>query len=223
MRTIVFAGGKYSHEDFYKEISQKCDFKIAADSGAEFMRKIDVFPDLLIGDMDSITNETLSFYENQGVNVKRFPSHKDEIDTELALNEAEKLSSNLILIAGAFGSRLDQTIAVFRLMQRNKKVVLFNEILYAIWTDEKIMLSSAKRELWSILPLKRDVNGVSLEGFEYSISKRKMEYLKPYGVSNQSVSTKVSVDPGDGEVLIFRYHMGKTEWVEELSKIFETR
>lgn len=223
MKTIIFAGGEYTHLDFYKKISQKCDFKIAADSGAEFMRKIKIFPDLLIGDMDSITEETLIFYESQGVKVKRFPSHKDEIDTELALNEATENGSDLILIAGAFGSRLDQTIAVFRLMQRAKNIVLFNEKLFAIWIEEKITLSSAKGELWSVIPLRKDVNNVSLSGFEYSIKDRKMEYLKPYGVSNEALEEKVTIDPGDGDLLIFRYHDGKVDWVEELFEILKAR
>jgi thiamine pyrophosphokinase len=223
MKIIIFAGGEYSHPEFYKRICQQCDFKIAADSGAEFMRKINISPDLLIGDMDSISEKTLKFFEEQKVKVLKFPTHKDEIDTELALNEASKKAPDLILIAGAFGSRLDQTIAVFRLMQRSKNVVLFNEKLYALRIKGKITLSSVKEEVWSILPLRKDVNGVSLKGFEYSISNRKMEYLKPYGVSNQAISTKVSIDAGDGELLIFRYHNGEVGWVEELSEIFKSR
>ena len=223
MKTLIFAGGEYSHPEFYKDISKRCDFKIAADSGAEFMKKINVHPDLLIGDMDSISEETLSFYESQTVKISKFPSHKDEIDTELALDEAIKLRSDLILIAGAFGSRLDQTIAVFRLMQRAKNVVLFNEKLYAIWISSVFTLASVPGETWSILPLKRDVNNVTLRGFEYSITQRKMEYLRPYGVSNKAVSTKVTIDPGDGELLVFRYHEGRSEWVEEFSEIFRAR
>jgi thiamine pyrophosphokinase len=186
------------------------------------MRSIDVEPDLLIGDMDSISEDTLEFYEEQGVEIRRFPTRKDEIDTELAIMEAEKRSAP-VLVTGVFGTRLDQTFAVFRLLERYANVVLFNERLYAVKLERKTVFTSVPGETWSVLPLKKDAKGVSLKGFEYTLENGIMEYLKPYGVSNVALGQKVEIDPGDGVLLVFRYHEGETEWVDELSKIFGAR
>ncbi len=218
MRPIIFAGGTYEDVDFYSQAVKKCDLKIAADSGAEFMRKMKLLPDLLIGDMDSISNETLKKCEKEGVEILRFPTQKDEIDTELALMEAEKRGAKIIFVAGAFGSRLDQTIAVFRLMERFKNVVLFNEKLYSIVVDSPVTLKSISGETWSVIPLKNDVRGVSLEGFKYSITKKKMGYLYPYGVSNEAILQEVKINPGNGKLLTFRYHNGLIDWFDELTK-----
>ncbi len=218
MKTIVFAGGMYENVDFYGRVVEKCDLKIAADSGAEFMRKMNLLPDVLIGDMDSISVETLEKCEKEDVKILRFPTQKDEIDTELALMEAKKRGAKIIFVAGAFGSRLDQTIAVFRLMERFKNVVLFNEKLYSIVIDSPITLKSIPGEIWSVISLKNDVNTVSLRGFKYPLTREKMGYLHPYGVSNEAIFQEVRIDPGDGKLLIFRYHNGLVDWFDELTK-----
>lgn len=221
MKSIVFAGGTYENVDFYSRAVKKCDLKIAADSGAEFMRKMNLIPDVLIGDMDSISKETLKKCEKEDVEILKFPTQKDEIDTELALIEAKKRGAKIIFVAGAFGSRLDQTIAVFRLMERFRNVVLFNEKLYSIVIESPITLKSISGETWSVIPLKSDVSGVTLTGFKYSITGKKMGYFYPYGVSNEAISQEVKIDPGNGKLLIFRYHDGLINWFDELTKILE--
>jgi hypothetical protein len=44
-----------------------------------------------------------------------------------------------------------------------------------------------------------------------------MEDLRPYGIRNEATGYEVSIDPGDGTLLIFRYHSGLFKWVDELS------
>ncbi len=219
LKTIVFAGGRYRNADFYKLVAESCDLRIAADSGAEFMKKIGLFPHVLVGDMDSISSKTLEECVEMGVEILRFPSQKDEIDTELAIAEAMRRSSDVVFVAGAFGERLDQMMAAFRLMERFKKVALFNESLYSIVVEKPTALRSLSGEIWSVMPLERDTCKVSLSGFKYSIFERTMEYLRPYGVSNESLGKTVKIDPGDGKLLVFRYHKGLVNWIDELTGI----
>lgn len=223
LRAIVFAGGEYKNADFYKLAAELCDLRIAADSGAEFMKRIGLFPHVLIGDMDSISSKTLEVCRKNGVEILRFPSQKDEIDTELAVTEATRRSPGPIFVAGAFGSRLDQTMAVFRLMERFEKMVLFNESLYSVVVREPLVLESLPGETWSVIPLERDTCRVSLSGFKYSISGRTMDYLRPYGISNESLGKSVEIDPGDGKLLVFRYHNGLVDWIDELTETLKIK
>ncbi len=223
MKTIVFAGGEYINTEFYRKVTLMCDLKIAADSGAEFMMEMGIMPDVLIGDMDSITSETLKKCTEKGVSVSRFPTEKDEIDTELALIEAQNRQSDVIFVAGAFGNRLDQTFGVFRLMERFERTVLFNEKLYSIVVKNRVDLKSAPGEVWSVIPLKKDILNLSLKGFRYELTGKKMEYLRPYGISNEAFGEKIKIDPGDGTLLVFRYHNGLIDWVDELSGVFKMK
>lgn len=224
MKTIIFAGGEYSDIGFYREATLMCDLRIAADSGAEFMAKMGIMPDILIGDMDSVSRKTLELCSESGVEIHRFPTQKDEIDTELALTEAQNRGSDSIFVAGAFGNRLDQTFGAFRLMERFERTVLFNDNLYStVVGGEKIDLESVPGEVWSVIPLRNDVNRLSLKGFRYELEEKEMEYLRPYGISNEAVKGKVTIDPGSGSLLVFRYHNGLVDWIDELTGVFKSK
>lgn len=70
---------------------------IAADSGAELGGPID----LLVGDLDSISAETLSGIEH----VERHRVDKDATDLELALTAAMRLEPERILVLGSAAGR----------------------------------------------------------------------------------------------------------------------
>src|SRR5207248_6529790 len=72
---------------------------IAADGGAELGGAID----LLVGDLDSISAETLAVIEH----VERHAVDKDATDLELALRAALRLEPEQILVFGSAGGRLD--------------------------------------------------------------------------------------------------------------------
>src|SRR3989442_200655 len=72
---------------------------IAADSGAELGGHID----LLVGDLDSISAETLASIEH----VERHAVDKDASDLELALAAALRLEPKRLLVLGSAGGRLD--------------------------------------------------------------------------------------------------------------------
>ena len=83
---LIISGGSFKRErteDYLK--SKHFDFIIAADSGAEYAASLGLKPDLLIGDMDSVSKETLEALENAGSMVNEFEPEKDTTDFELAL------------------------------------------------------------------------------------------------------------------------------------------
>lgn len=216
MKSVIFAGGDYKLPKFYKDVLKFFDLKIAADSGANFLIKHGVLPDILIGDMDSVRADVFDLCKRNKVEIIKFPTAKDEIDTELALMEAQKRGSQVFFIAGAFGTRLDQTLGVFRLMERFRGSITFNEDLCSFVIDHPLYLNSNIGERWSVIPLQKDVEKVSLRGFKYDLDEKKMEYLRPYGISNESMGKEVFIDPGNGRLLVFRYHLKNVEWINEL-------
>ena len=65
---------------------------IAADSGLRHLYAMDMKPDLLLGDMDSIAPEILERSRKDGLVPRVFPTHKDETDTEIALSIAGEIA-----------------------------------------------------------------------------------------------------------------------------------
>ena len=70
----------------------KPDCIMAADSGLNACHKIDLMPDYIYGDFDSVRTDVYAYYaEMVPERIKKFPARKDETDTELAVKEAIKL------------------------------------------------------------------------------------------------------------------------------------
>ena len=76
---------------------------IAADGGVYMAARFDLYPHLVIGDMDSASPEALADAEAHGAEILRFPAAKDETDLELALLEAATRHCDPIRVIGAVG------------------------------------------------------------------------------------------------------------------------
>jgi thiamine pyrophosphokinase len=85
---------------------------VAADGGFARAVGLGLKPDVLIGDLDSLTPEGVAEAEASGARVIRHRTDKDESDAELALLEAIGMGAAKITVLGAFGGpRLDHALA----------------------------------------------------------------------------------------------------------------
>ena len=113
-RALIFANGDFSHPSVIKSMLRTDDVVIAADGGARHALAAGVLPSVIIGDLDSLTEVEVRDFSNLGVRILRYPPAKDETDLELALSHALKAGYNPVIIFGAFGGRLDQSLHVER-------------------------------------------------------------------------------------------------------------
>ncbi|MDR1093051.1 MAG: thiamine diphosphokinase [Clostridiales bacterium] len=90
-------------------------FIACADGGYNLLRARGIVPDVLIGDMDSVTPAALRDAENRGVRLLKFNVDKNETDGELALRYLSEKYSR-IDIYGAFGGRRDHEAANLSLL-----------------------------------------------------------------------------------------------------------
>lgn len=188
MKVIIFTNGEYQNIVFYEEYLKeiKADYLICADGGANFVRELDLKPDIIIGDMDSITAETRAFFKE--IRFECYSSQKDETDTELAINHAIKLGADKVIILGGLGSRIDHCLANIYLLKRFMDVGIEAEIVnennHIRLIGETTAFHFPIGTLVSILPIGGDVEGLTITGFEYPITEGQMTIDKPYGISN---------------------------------------
>ena len=92
--------------DFYGELSPRDgDIIIAADGGYDTLKKLGIEPDLLLGDMDSLTEVP------RALEKLVYPVRKDETDTHLAYLEGVRRGYTDFVIYGGVGGRDDHTFA----------------------------------------------------------------------------------------------------------------
>lgn len=212
MNKIIFviSGGVMDDPRFlYDEIRSAGDpVVICADGAAQKLMASDITPDYIVGDMDSVDEDTLRYFEAKGSRIIRHPEDKDETDTQLALECAFEMNPDQIRIFGALGGRIDHALANISLLVMcakrgvDAKIVDRDCELFVI--DRSCVIDGRKGDTVSLLPLSSDVRGITLDGFEYPLSDGVMEIGKPYGVSNRLAGTRGTISVKSGYLLIIR-------------------
>ena len=87
------------------------DQVICADGGLDAALAAGLAADLVIGDFDSVTEESLTAAAATGTEIRRHPAAKDESDLELALAAAIARGAEHITVHLAAGGRLDHRLA----------------------------------------------------------------------------------------------------------------
>ena len=62
MRVVIVSGGEAPTYSLLKKELKEESYLIAADSGTNVLFKYDIFPQLIIGDLDSINNTALNCF-----------------------------------------------------------------------------------------------------------------------------------------------------------------
>ena len=84
---LVVNGELQGTEEEYRKMIGKGDYIIiAVDGGLLLAEQLGLFPDVLLGDFDSIPRDRLDYYREKGAEIIPYPVEKDETDAELALN-----------------------------------------------------------------------------------------------------------------------------------------
>jgi len=181
---------------------------ICTDGAAERMREIGRVPDLIVGDMDSVDEETLKYFEAQGSRIIRHPAHKDETDTQIALEVAFEMDPEGIRIFGALGGRIDHALANISLLVMCAKKGIDTKIVdrkcELFIVNGSCAIAGREGDTVSLLPLSSDVRGITLGGFEYPLSDAVMEIGVPYGVSNRLIRTRGTISVEEGYLLVIK-------------------
>jgi thiamine pyrophosphokinase len=204
-RAILFANGDLPQPDLARQLIQPNDILIAADGGARHALALGLTPGHIIGDFDSLTDEELNKLARAGANLQRHPPEKDETDLELALDYALKIGCAPILILGAYGGRLDQSLGILSLISSPAciaaNVRADDGQTEAFFIDKRAEISGAPGDTVSLLAWGKPAEGIVTSGLQYPL---KAETLSPYltrGVSNVMTAEKATVSLTSGLLL----------------------
>ncbi len=212
MRVAVFAGGPGIDVERAASVASSCDLVIAADSGADVAAACGIVPSKVVGDMDSISPETLEFLKRNGVPFEVHPVEKDMTDTELCIKDIP-VDDEIVLI-GSFSGRPDHALAnmmmVIKLHSEGRDITLtdgVNDFIPLCGPDE-ISISGIQEPYLlavSLIPF-TEVKGVTSEGLYYALEDTDLTPGSSLSVSNRveqgGNSFRISVKHGKMGVLI---------------------
>ncbi|MDT9725617.1 thiamine diphosphokinase [Xylanibacillus composti] len=206
-RMLIFGGGALG-EWAIPHIGEG-DVLVGADQGAWFLVSHGYRPHLAMGDFDSVTAEQKKHIQQMAGEFRDCdPIMKDYTDSELAYMWALQQRPAEIVLLGMTGTRLDHTLANVQLLRQGLaagvRTVLRNEHNRIELTNGRLELTDEGFSYISLLPLTIEVQGITLEGFQYPLRDAVLTMGQSLAVSNKLVAPAAAVTVRSGELLVIQ-------------------
>jgi thiamine pyrophosphokinase len=211
--SIVVIGGGEAPESTVVERLPASSFVIAADSGVDHARRLDLRPDVVVGDLDSASAEGLAWARDVGAAIVRHPTDKDATDLELALDIAQERASVAaasgagpiaVWVVDGGGGRLDHLVGNLVLLAAPRAhMVLTGVVGSAIVTPvhHERQLRGAPGEVISLIALGGPATGVKTKGLRWSLEDAVLEPFTSLGVSNEFAAAVATLEVATGTIL----------------------
>lgn len=206
MNVLIFANGVISDPTWVTPHLETAAVVIAADGGTRHLMALGWPPDVVIGDMDSLSVEAEAMIRAAGAETLHYPRSKDETDLELALLYAiDRFPGHDILVLGAMGGRLDQTLANILLLAHpalDGRCVRLIEGRETAWlVDHETTIDGAPGDVVSLIPLDGPVHVAETGGLRWPLRDEHLEFGPARGVSNEMTADSAYVRLNSGRLL----------------------
>jgi thiamine pyrophosphokinase len=204
-RAIVFANGEINDLEAVRGLIESDDFLVAADGGYHHMQALGLRPGLIVGDMDSLSKEETERLQAEGVQIELHPKDKNETDLELALQWAARAGYPIIVVVGALGGRLDQTLGNVCLLAQpgldDLQVRLLDGNTEAFLIHGRAEIRGDIGDIVSLLPLFGPAVGVLTAGLRYPLHRETLYPERTRGISNVLERPVAQVELSAGNLL----------------------
>ena len=205
MRAVIFANGVIQEINLVKPLIGKKDLIVSADGGLRYIRSLGLIPDLVIGDLDSVSQDDIEFFEDKKIEILKFPIEKDQTDLEIALRELIKRGYRNILVIGALGGRIDQTLANLGLMSsltnNDIRIELDDGQEHIMLVKNHQVFFGKKGDTVSLIPQCSPAKGITTSGLRYPLNDESLFSGQTRGISNEMIGGKAEINIKLGTVL----------------------
>lgn len=199
-RVMIFANGEVPDIEKAASILRSDDLMIAADGGMRHALALGVTPQVLIGDLDSLPS---SFdLEKFTGTVIRHPRDKNETDLELAIQYALEQHPERIVILGALGGRLDQTLGNISLLSGGADIRFDDGVEEVLCCREKCEVEGTTGDTVSLIPWQGEAGGIRTAGLKWPLQDETLYPQKTRGISNEMTAARAVIQVRTGLLLI---------------------
>lgn len=209
MKSVVIYLGGNGPANFPASIDKSTIVKIiAADSGLDLARKHKINVDIVIGDLDSVSQEALEEAEKYGAQIFSFDRDKDKTDFELALDKAKEFDAKQLIIVGGSGQRSDHYLANMSVLSGEQtkdylvEAYFENEILKVCKPNQELKLNVRKGGTISLLPFNGNAHGVNTTGLKWNLADQTLNTNNALGISNIFTSEIATIKITEGLLLV---------------------
>ncbi|WP_338969522.1 thiamine diphosphokinase [Fusobacterium nucleatum] len=190
-------GDKNFYLDFIK--NHKGDI-YCADGGANICYELNLIPNEIYGDLDSIQNEVKKFYQEQNVKFIKFKIEKDYTDSELVLNEIQNKYDVIYCIAGLGGS-IDHELTNINLLDKYSNLIFISEKEKIFKIDSDSKFNDMINTKISFVIFSDEVKALTLKGFKYNIENLDIKKGEARCISNIIIENEANLSIKSGSLL----------------------
>jgi len=186
------------------------DLVIAVDGGLNYCSVLEVEPDIIIGDFDSVSQEqkeaVLKLQKQIPDRVITLKPEKDDTDMLAALKLGLEFGYTRFQIYAATGGRLEHTIANIQclLYLKNRDAVGYlmdgNGMIF-VMQNEEVKFRDDLEGYVSFFALGKAAKGVTIQGLKYELRQDTLTNDYPLGISNEFIGKEALVRVEDGELV----------------------
>jgi len=204
-KCIILANGKPPKKSIITFFQKKGYNKlICADGGSNSALKMKLVPDLIIGDLDSISSEALKEYKNVSkiIRLKR----QNDTDVEKCLKYAIKNNFSETLLVGVTGNRLDHTfcnIGIVLKFFKQIKISLIAESSCLRPYTGNVELKTVPGETISLYGISPETR-ITSNGLKYELKNVSLPFGKKESTSNIAKKNQVKLKISSGVVFVIR-------------------
>lgn len=209
MRAVIFINGTIEAYTAFTRWLMADDYYIAADGGARHALAMGCRLDAVVGDLDSLEPALVNELANAGIQIQRYPTAKDQTDLELAIEFALAQGATEIVLMGAVGDRLDQTLANLLILAQREwpaplTLVERNQIAQLVCPGQRLTLQAHLGDTVSILPLSEVVTGITYTGMRYPLQNATLHLGSTRGISNEVGAVPATITIATGRLLLIQ-------------------
>ncbi len=199
-KALIFANGSLPSEKLVYSETENCDVIICADGGANRIINLNIKPDYIIGDLDSVLPETIELFSDaETITVP----DQSNTDLEKAVNLCLEREIDTAVILGATGGRLDQflgNISVLTIFKNQINLVIKDDLTTIMPVNVHLNITGIPGQVVSLFPL-GECNGITTKGLKYSLEN---ESLSPgtRGISNEFYNEEAEVEVQIGDMIV---------------------
>lgn len=186
------------------------DFVIAVDGGLGYCGILNVEPDIIIGDFDSVSDgerEAIVTLEQEiPERIIRLKPEKDDTDMLAALKLALEKGYTEFRIYAATGGRFDHTLANIQCLLYLKNhgatgYLVDGTGMILVLQNEAVHFNKNLEGYLSLFALGKEAKGVTIQGMKYTLDNYTMKNDFPIGISNEFIGEESVISVEDGELV----------------------
>jgi thiamine pyrophosphokinase len=169
-KVALVANGHFQDDPFLLSRIESYPFIIAVDGGLIHCHRLGITPNLILGDLDSVSEDILCLYSNTP--IQRYPRDKDQSDLELAVQWVTQNECEEITVFGGLGLRADHTLANLMLLKKYPQKLHFeneHEVVFGISGSNEIPCFIG--QTISFFALSEVTHGVTSQGLKWELNE----------------------------------------------------